>query len=108
MDCSANYTMNTCSRVKLVCKFKLNGKAGKGCSGDHALVTANGQTTTLCKGKKGKFSANVNGDFSIQVITDGSKPSKGGKCTIKCNKKGTPPATTTAAPPPPPTTGKES
>merc|ERR1719220_111504 len=105
MDCSANYVMGTCSRVKLVCKFKLNGK-GKACSGDQALITANGKTTTLCKGKKGKLSANVNGDFSIQVITDGSKPSKGGKCTIRCTKKGKPkPTTTTAAPTPPPTTG---
>merc|ERR1719220_2567740 len=103
MDCSANYVMGTCSRVKLVCKFKLNGK-GKACSGDQALITANGKTTTLCKGKKGKLSANVNGDFSIQVITDGSKPSKGGKCTIRCTKKGKP-TTTTAAPTPPPTTG---
>merc|ERR1711971_1399479 len=105
MDCTANYVMGTCSRVKLVCKFKLNGR-GKACTGDQALVTANGKTTTLCKGKNGKLSANVNGDFSIQVVTDESKPSKGGKCTIRCTKKGKPkPTTTTAAPTPPPTTG---
>merc|ERR1719458_721135 len=72
MDCTANYVMGTCSRVKLACKFKLNGR-GKACSGDQALVTANGKTTTLCKGKKGKYSANVNGDFSIKVVTDGEK-----------------------------------
>merc|ERR1711874_541541 len=102
MNCEANYVMDGCSRVKLVCKFKLNGR-GKACSGDKALVTANGKTTTLCKGKKGKFSANVNGDFSIQFLTDGSKPSKGGKCTIRCTKKGKP-KPTTAAPTPPPTT----
>merc|ERR550539_1008442 len=102
MSCEANYVMETCSRVKLACKFKLNGR-GKACSGDQALVTANGKTTTLCKGKKGKYSANVNGDFSIKVVTDGKKPSKGGKCTIRCTKKAKP-TTTTAAPTPPPTT----
>merc|ERR1719458_404849 len=109
MDCTANYVMGTCSRVKLVCKFKLNGR-GKACSGDQALVTANGKTTTLCKGKKGKYSANVNGDFSIKVVTDGKKPSKGGRCTIRCTKKANKPkpTTTTAAPTPPPTTGGSS
>jgi len=109
MSCEANYVMETCSRVKLACKFKLNGR-GKACTGDQALVTANGKTTTLCKGKKGKYSANVNGDFSIKVVTDGSKPSKGGKCTIRCTKKANKPkpTTTTAAPTPPPTTGSGS
>merc|ERR1712062_327727 len=104
MDCEANYVMNTCSRAKLQCAFKMKAK-GKTCVGDKAVITNKGKTITLCN-KKGKYKATVTGDFSIRVSTDAKKGSKGGKCSIRCIKKGKPkPTTTTAAPTPPPTTG---
>merc|ERR1719242_2200099 len=104
MNCEANYVMGTCSRIKLQCNFKMKAK-GKACTGDKAVITNGGKTITLCN-RKGKYKANVNGALSIQVITDAKKGSKGGKCTIRCTKKGKPkPTTTTAAPTPPPTTG---
>merc|ERR1719150_26319 len=103
MDCEANYVMNTCSRAKLQCAFKMKAK-GKTCVGDKAVITNKGKSITLCN-KKGKYKATVTGDFSIRVSTDAKKGSKGGKCSIRCIKKGKPkPTTTTAAPTPPPTT----
>merc|ERR550519_423024 len=106
MDCEANYVMGTCSRVKLQCNFKMKAK-GKACKGDKAVITNGKKTITLCN-RKGKYNANVNGAFTIKVVTDAKKGSKGGNCRIRCTKKGKPkPTTTTAAPTPPPTTGKE-
>merc|ERR1719400_1345276 len=102
MDCEANYVLNTCSRVKLQCSFKMKAK-GKTCVGDKAVITNGGKTFTLCN-KKGKYKANVNKDFSIRVVTDAKKGSKGGNCKIRCTKKGKP-KPTTPAPTPPPTTG---
>merc|ERR1719192_2296339 len=103
MDCAANYVLGTCSRVNIKCTFKMKAK-GATCVGDKALITVGGKTTTLCN-RKGRYAnKKVTGDFSIQVMTDGKKVSKGGKCNIKCTKKGKP-KPTTPAPTPPPTTG---
>merc|ERR1711981_1310443 len=102
MNCEAKYVMGSCSKVKLQCAFKMKAK-GKACVGDKAVITNGGKTITLCN-RKGKYRANVNGAFTIKVVTDAKKVSRGGNCKIRCTKKGTPP-TTTAAPTPPPTTG---
>merc|ERR1719411_2389370 len=103
MDCAANYVLGTCSRVNIKCTFKMKAK-GATCVGDEAVITVGGKSTTLCN-RKGRYAnKKVTGDFSIQVMTDGKKGSKGGKCNIKCTKKGKP-KPTTPAPTPPPTTG---
>ena len=45
MDCEANYVMNTCSRAKLQCAFKMKAK-GKTCVGDKAVITNKGKSIT--------------------------------------------------------------
>ena len=45
MDCQADYEFGTCSRVKLVCNFKMKG-TGKACLGDKAVITYGTKTTT--------------------------------------------------------------
>ena len=39
---------------------------------------------------KSKLTAEVGENFSIKVITDGKKRSRGGQCNIRCNKKAAP------------------
>merc|ERR1719510_2419589 len=52
MDCKANYKLNTCSRVKLECSFKMTA-TGKACKEDKAVIAYGGKKYTLCN-KKGK------------------------------------------------------
>merc|ERR1719346_863669 len=78
LDCSVTYTMGTCSKAKLACNFKMNGR-GKDCpKGDKVLYTYGGTTKAYCGGKKGKKIKNnkVTEEFSLRVVTDKKKNSK--------------------------------
>ena len=46
MDCQADYEFGTCSRVKLVCNFKMKG-TGKACLGDKAVITYGTKTKNV-------------------------------------------------------------
>ena len=46
LNCTANYVLGTCSKVKLQCSFKMKG-SGVGCSrGDRATLTYGSKTIT--------------------------------------------------------------